>query len=249
MKLLLPVRDIHITQEFGVSFTWFDKEKGKFVDFYKNLGLNGHMGIDFRAKMGCKVTAAHEGKINKAYFNKGAGNYIEILGTGEADGYATGYAHLEEMHVKEGDRVKAGQVIGTADNTGVYTTGDHLHFELKPVDSLGRATLKNNGYNGCINPAPFFVEQYGKDWFQPAAYHRYGRKADYWKEFNMRFKNYWLHRQLKKINKLGNIYDNIFINKLVYGFWSFDEAINPAMNFITDHLTKDELKRGLKPFE
>lgn len=245
MKLLLPVRDILITQPFGTSFTWYDKNKGKYVDFYKNLGYDGHMGIDFFAKDGCNVLAAHEGKVNKAYFTKGAGNYIEII----TDGYSTGYAHLKDFKVKVGDKVKAGQVIGTADNTGIYTTGSHLHFELKPLDSLDRVIQRDNGHNGCIDPAPFFVEQYGKNWYQPAAYHRYGRKADYWAEFNMRFKNYWLHRQLKKINRLNNIYDTIFINKLVYGGWSYDEAINPAMNIIANYIKKDDLKRGIKPFE
>lgn len=244
IKLLYPLRDIQITQPFGASFTWYDPEKKKYVDFYKNLGLQGHQGIDFMAKTGAPVLATHHGKVTKAYFHKGAGNYVEILD--ETREFATGYCHLEKFDVKAGDPVYAGEEIGTADNTGVYTTGSHLHFEIKLLDEYLK-TDKANGYNGCTDPAQYFKNQYGDNWNKPAAYHRYWKKQDWGKDFNTRFKNAWLHRRLgKNINKVN---DSGFINKLVYGNWSFEEAINPAMNFITDHLTKEQMKRGLKPFE
>jgi hypothetical protein len=105
---------------------------------------------------------------------------------------------------------------------------------------------KDNGYGGCVDPSPYFANQYGDKWYEPACYHRYGRKQDRLAEFNMRFKNVWLHKQLGA--QLNKVNDTKFINKLVYGFWSFEEAINPAMNFITNHLKKNDLKRGLTPF-
>lgn len=244
IKLLYPLRDIQITQPFGTSFTWYDPDKKKYVDFYKNLGLNGHQGIDFMAKNGCPVLATHNGEVHKAYFHNGAGNYVEIID--ETYKFATGYCHLEKIDVKVGDKIYAGEEIGTADNTGVYTTGSHLHFEFKLLGEYWK-TDKTNGYNGCSDPAQYFKNQYGNNWDKPAAYHRYWRKQDWLAEFNMRFKNVWLHKKLGK--SLNKIYDTCFINKLVYGAWSFDEAINPAMNFITDYLTKSQMQRGFKPFQ
>jgi murein DD-endopeptidase MepM/ murein hydrolase activator NlpD len=247
IKLLLPVRDILVTQPFGTSFTWYDPKKGKYVDFYQNLGFKGHMGIDFLANDGCMIRATHTGKVNKAYFNNGAGNYVEIID--ESGEFATGYCHLKNFNVKVGDKIIMGKKIGEADNTGVYTTGSHLHFEIKLLDKNFNVLNKDNGYGGCVDPSQYFANQYGDKWFKPACYHRYGIKQDWLAEFNMRFKNVWLHRQLKKIGRLNLVNDTNTINKLVYGGWSLEEAINPAMNYVADHLKKDDLKRGIKPFE
>ena len=244
IKLNYPLRDIMITQPFGTSFMWFDESKGKYVDFYQNLGYKGHMGLDFFA-IGGKVFATHDGKINKAYFHKGAGNYVEIIDT--SGKFATGYAHLESFNVKVGDKVKAYQQIGVPDNTGVYTTGGHVHFEIKRLDGNGAVINKGNGYGGCEDPAPYFANTYGDKWYEPACYHRYGRNQDWLAEFNMRFKNVWLHKQLGK-TRINKINDTRFINKLVYGGWSLEEALNPAMNFTADYLKKDDVKRGMKPF-
>jgi len=40
------------------------------------------------------------------------------------------YKHCESLLKKPGDRVKGGDVIGLVGNTGIYSTGPHLHFEL-----------------------------------------------------------------------------------------------------------------------
>ncbi len=244
IQLIYPLRDIKVTQPFGTSFTWYDNDKKKYVDFYKNLGFDGHMGIDFMARNGAPVYATHTGKINKAYYNNGAGNYVEIMD--ESGEFATGYAHLLFFTVKVGDKITMGKQIGLANNTGIYTTGSHTHFEMK-LYFLGSVLNKKNGYGGCIDPAPYFKNQYGDKWFEPAAYHRYGIKQNLLAEFNMRFKNVWLHKKLGK--QLNKINDTSFINKLVYGGWSFEEAINPAMNEITDNLKKNDYKRGFKPFQ
>ena len=56
------------------------------------------------------------------------GNYIQIS---HGNGYSTFYAHMKSTAiVKEGATVKRGQVIGYVGTTG-YSTGNHLHFELR----------------------------------------------------------------------------------------------------------------------
>ena len=47
-----------------------------------------------------------------------------------ADGTETLYAHLQYLYVRTGETVQAGQILGTAGQTG-RATGAHLHFELR----------------------------------------------------------------------------------------------------------------------
>jgi len=151
-KLLLPMSNqmIFVTQPFGVNF----------VDFYKKLGLKGHNGVDFRAKRGAQIIAAHNGEVSAAGTDSSGGVYIELITNKSGPGFKTIYYHLKDKNVIKGDKVKEGQVIGTANNTGKYTTGDHLHFGLKPLKRLSDGTFVNleqgNGYAGSIDPGPYF---------------------------------------------------------------------------------------------
>lgn len=230
MKLLLPIKDISVTQPFGVNY----------LDFYKKMGMKGHNGIDFKTKRGCIINAAHSGTVSWAGEDSGGGISV-ILNT---KNFKTIYYHLLKIKVRQGNIVKQGQIIGLADNTGKYTTGDHLHFGLKLIDKNGITINKDNGYKGAINPAPYFK----KNWNKSNAYHRYGRKRVWLAEFNMRFKNAWLHRKLIKIG-LNPILNGEQINTLVYGGWDFDTIINPSMYM--SHwgwLKKSEFLKGKRAF-
>jgi murein DD-endopeptidase MepM/ murein hydrolase activator NlpD len=67
---------------------------------------------------------------------EGYGNVIEVADGG---GFTTLYAHLAGWRVRVGQRIWAGERIGTAGCTG-WCTGTHLHFEMrlhgKPVNPL-----------------------------------------------------------------------------------------------------------------
>jgi murein DD-endopeptidase MepM/ murein hydrolase activator NlpD len=56
-----------------------------------------------------------------------------------SNNYVTAYAHAREVRVKQGDQIKAGEVIGTAGQSGNVDT-PRLHFEIRqgstPVDPM-----------------------------------------------------------------------------------------------------------------
>jgi len=100
-------------------------------------GMEFHQGLDIAAPMGTTVTAASGGTILSAGWYGGYGNYILIDHGG---GLATGYGHLSQIFVSNGQQVQKGQAIGAVGSTGA-STGPHLHFEVringKPVDPAG----------------------------------------------------------------------------------------------------------------
>ncbi len=85
-----------------------------------------HSGIDFRGKRGAKICATANGKVVFAGRNGSYGNFIKI---NHNNGYVTSFAHLQNYHVKKGDYVTRGQVIGLVGNSG-RSTGPHLHYEV-----------------------------------------------------------------------------------------------------------------------
>lgn len=105
-----------ITASFGKSFT-HPIDKKKIV----------HGGIDIRAKEGVPVLATADGMIANASSEDDWGNLIVIS---HADGYETWYAHLQGFNIKNGEKVKKGQIIGYVGSTG-KSTGFHLHYEVR----------------------------------------------------------------------------------------------------------------------
>ena len=87
-----------------------------------------HTGNDIPAPSGTEIHAAKDGVVTDVGRNSVYGNYIQIS---HGNGYSTFYAHMKSTAiVKEGASVKRGQVIGYVGTTG-YSTGNHLHFELR----------------------------------------------------------------------------------------------------------------------
>ncbi len=89
-----------------------------------------HDGMDIAGEAGTKVCAAADGTVYTVYEDETMGMTVVITHDG---GYTTTYASLaEEVTVKAGDTVTAGQIIGTVGNTALLETamGDHLHFSV-----------------------------------------------------------------------------------------------------------------------
>ena len=86
-----------------------------------------HNGTDFGAPIGTPMYAVKSGKVVAAGPASGYGLWIRIQ---TDDGYLLEYGHNDKNYVSVGQRVNAGQVIGTVGNRG-YSTGPHLHFGVR----------------------------------------------------------------------------------------------------------------------
>ena len=96
-----------------------------------------HDGVDFSAKLNTKVFSTANGIITRVKrSDHGYGCEIVVK---HDHGYDTRYAHLSLIYVKEGDKVLAGDCIGTVGNSGL-STGPHLHYEVmkdyKSIDPM-----------------------------------------------------------------------------------------------------------------
>ncbi len=134
---------------------------------------SGHNGIDFRAPIGTKITAALSG---------------EVIGTGNTDavpncysfgkwvmirhnnGISTLYAHLSTISISAGAHVETGQAIGYSGVTG-YVTGPHLHFGVyasngvkiqklsdipgRPITGCSPASIPVAGLEAYLNPLDY----------------------------------------------------------------------------------------------
>ena len=96
-----------------------------------------HYGIDLEAQYGQVVRAAASGRVSTVGWNHGHGRQITIT---HAGAFQTGYSHLSQTLVYEGQIVEAGEALGLVGTSG-RTTGPHLHFEVmrygSHVDPLG----------------------------------------------------------------------------------------------------------------
>lgn len=149
---------MHVTQ-------WYDQN---LAEFYKNMGMKGHGALDLRASIGTPSYAAIDGTVVGVYSNEyhdgTQGEFVKYVSEEveiEDDMYRLEimHYHLHKALVKAGDTVKAGQEICLTGNTGKYTKGAHLHFEVIPYIKKGEKWEKafvNNGYLGKVDPYPFF---------------------------------------------------------------------------------------------
>ena len=89
--------------------------------------LRHHHGMDLAAPLGAPIRAISDGQVMYADPQGGYGMLIAIK---HADGFSSHYGHCASITVSPGQRVKAGQIIGTVGSSGI-STGPHLHFEIR----------------------------------------------------------------------------------------------------------------------
>ena len=111
-----PINGARLSSSFGM--------RKHPIDGYNKM----HRGTDFAAPMGTPIMASGSGIITRARWCGGGGNCIKIKHNST---YETIYAHMKNFArgIKEGLRVKQGQIIGYVGSTG-KSTGPHLHYEV-----------------------------------------------------------------------------------------------------------------------
>jgi len=114
---------------------WLSSPFGKRSDPF-NKKSAAHKGVDLASNKGNKIKTMAKGKVVRAEWNGGYGNYIEI---DHGNGFKTKYAHLNKSYVEKGQYVQQGEPIGEVGSTG-RSTGPHLHYEVlfngTPVDPM-----------------------------------------------------------------------------------------------------------------
>lgn len=169
LELWYPVKPFILNQGFGVCGS------PELCSLYKSLGLDAHNGQDMGTLHGQTVRSAHDGVVTFAG-EDGAGGLVVVIRTiktheynGQQVYFKTVYAHLKKgsIIIVPGQSVKTGQIIAQADNTGA-STGDHLHFALKPqiqgeADWVWENLEQNNGYRGAIDPNSYWTKYYAED--------------------------------------------------------------------------------------
>ncbi len=86
-----------------------------------------HYGTDVVAHSDNTIKAALQGTVILANYTVETGYTIVLQ---HESGIITVYRHAESIMVKTGDIVGSGQAIAVMGNTGEFSTGNHLHFEI-----------------------------------------------------------------------------------------------------------------------
>jgi len=135
----LQLRNSKVVSLFG--------EKRVYTYGGKKVSESYHWGYDLASVKNAPVEAANDGVVVFAGFLGIYGNTVVI---DHGYGLMTIYSHLADFKVKEGDKVKKGQVIGLTDETG-FAFGDHLHFgvmihgyPVNPIEWWDKKWIKNN---------------------------------------------------------------------------------------------------------
>ncbi|MDC3341565.1 peptidoglycan DD-metalloendopeptidase family protein, partial [Candidatus Pelagibacter sp.] len=111
-----PINGARLSSSFGM--------RKHPIDGYNKM----HRGTDFAAPKGTPIMASGNGIVKKAGWCGGGGNCVKIRHNST---YETVYAHMSKFArgIKNGVRVKQGQIIGYVGSTG-KSTGPHLHYEV-----------------------------------------------------------------------------------------------------------------------
>ena len=93
---------------------------------YYGYKVRPHKGTDYAAPIGTPILATANGTVTESTRRGGNGKYVKIQHNGT---YSTQYLHMRKQHVKKGDFVKQGDVIGEIGMTG-NTGGPHVCYRF-----------------------------------------------------------------------------------------------------------------------
>jgi murein DD-endopeptidase MepM/ murein hydrolase activator NlpD len=150
---------------------------------YTGLGQKGHPGNDFECPMYTPIYAPCDGGAFYASDkNGGDGLWIRYPSNAKPE-FSIILYHMPPsgttVTLPDGNTdsafkvsttpgvvtpVKAGQLLGYSGDSGypIESSGPHLHLGVMPCDFTGEALYPNNGYLGCVDPAPFYTGLYAR---------------------------------------------------------------------------------------
>lgn len=100
------------------------------VDGLITEGFNkkiGHFGVDVVSKKGAFISSIDDGMV---LFSSWTHEFGYVLVIKHQNSFISFYKHNSEVFKSKGDYVKSGETIAIIGNSGKYSTGPHLHFEL-----------------------------------------------------------------------------------------------------------------------
>jgi murein DD-endopeptidase MepM/ murein hydrolase activator NlpD len=127
---------------FAGSFAW--PASGTLLSrFGSKGGGKVNDGINIAAGLGTAVKSAGNGVV--VYSGNEIGVFGGLVLVDHGSGWVTAYGHLGQLQVSRGDKVRAGQSLGTVGDTG-YVDQPQLHFEIRkdrrPVDPLTKLPVR-----------------------------------------------------------------------------------------------------------
>jgi murein DD-endopeptidase MepM/ murein hydrolase activator NlpD len=164
LELSFPTKPYIITQAFGI-----------YNPAYLQFGFDHHNGIDFLPLKPYEVSAMCEGEVYETGFNSGAGNFVryktkepvDVNGHKSYVGFM--YMHAEKILVKVGDKVKCGDSLIVADNTG-FSTGLHTHISAYFINEDNtKQSFGDKSTDYCFDFSEFYNGLYATDvkiWWQ-----------------------------------------------------------------------------------
>ena len=181
MKIYRPIATNKITQRFGenkaciriyppikiIYKTGLLCPTG-YTDFYSKSGLIGHNGYDFKAWRGEPVyfpVVGDFGRVdgwtamNEVDSNGGRGVNVFSPQSGLGEFKKFRFWHLKSSAVDDDQQIKTGQLLGYADSTGA-SSSDHVHCDMKIVDSEKNSLNTENGYFGAVDFTPDFENRF-----------------------------------------------------------------------------------------
>lgn len=141
-----------------------------YTDFYKGMGMKGHNGYDNAAYHGepvffsavapgvewyCKSERDGSGGIGVDVVSR---TPVELK-DGSKSVIKFRFWHLKDVAHSDGTTITPGMLIGWADNTGA-SSGDHLHWSMKPCTLQGAPLAPFNGYNGVVDFSPYYINSF-----------------------------------------------------------------------------------------
>ena len=187
LRLYYPCRPHRTTQDWGDNqacvINFGEKNQhvtGKkggvcpsgYEELYPLFGMRGHNGLDLLAGVQ-PIHASCAGTVIEVQTAPARGLGIGILSDEKYDFGKFGqmyaklrYWHLKEIHVKAGQKVKVGDIIGISNSTG-YSSGNHLHYELQLFDKdeggHPMQFIHKDMIAGSVDPAPYWTGMHADD--------------------------------------------------------------------------------------